>query len=120
MVRRIVRYEEIIIDSNYKRFARRFRGFFGVLFDFFLNGAAIARSDVSRAHQKKMKPFDDRIEVAAETYTVAFQTTNRAASTEAAAFHSEASAREYLTRQIAADPALADQLHVIPSFERAA
>jgi hypothetical protein len=120
MVRRIVRYEEIIIDSNYKRFARRFRGFFGVLFDFFLNGAAIARSDVSRAHQKKMKPFDDRIEVAAETYTVAFQTTNRAASTEAAAFHSEASAREYLARQIAADPALADQLHVIPSFERAA
>jgi hypothetical protein len=120
MVRRIVRYEEIIIDSNYKRFARRFRGFFGVLFDFFLNGAAIARSDVSRAHQKKMKPFDDRIEVAAETYTVAFQANNQAASSEAAAFHSEASAREYLNRQVAADPALADQLHVIPSFEKAA
>ena len=27
MVRRVVRYEEIIIDSNFKRFARRFRGY---------------------------------------------------------------------------------------------
>ena len=28
MVKRIVRYEEIIIDTNFKRFQRRFRGFF--------------------------------------------------------------------------------------------
>ena len=41
MVRRELRYEEIIIDSNFKRFHRRFRGFFGALFDFFLHGAAV-------------------------------------------------------------------------------
>ena len=34
--------------------------------------------------------------------------------------HSEASARDFLDRSIAADPSLGDQLHVIPSFERAA
>ena len=33
MVRRVVRYEEIIIDTNYKRFQRRFRGFAGALFN---------------------------------------------------------------------------------------
>lgn len=67
-----------------------------------------------------MQPFDDRIDVAEETYTVAFQATNTPESTAAAAFHSEASAREYMNQRIAADPALADELHVIPSFERAA
>ena len=29
MIKRVVRYEEIIIDSNFKRFQRRFSGFFG-------------------------------------------------------------------------------------------
>jgi hypothetical protein len=120
MVRRVVLYEEIIIDNNFKRFSRRFRGFFGVLFEFFLNGSAVARCEVSAAAAKRRQPFDDRIEVTEETYTVALQSNNRAFSAEAASFHSEASAREFLNRQVAADPSLADQVHVIPSFERAA
>lgn len=120
MARRVVRYEEIIIDSNYKRFQRRFQGYFGSLFNFFLNGAAVTRCDLSKAARKRLQPFDDRIEVQAETYTVALQSDNKAFSTESVAFHSEASAREYMGRQIAADAALADALHVIPSYERAA
>jgi hypothetical protein len=51
---------------------------------------------------------------------VAFQADNTAFSTDSAEFHSQASARDFLNRQIAADPALADQIHVIPSVERAA
>jgi hypothetical protein len=120
MVRRVVLYEEIIIDSNFKRFQRRFRGFFGSLFEFFQKGSAAARCEVSMANRKKLQPFDDRIVVAAETYTVALQANNKAVAAEAAAFHSEASAREYLNARVAADPALADQIHVIPSFETAA
>ncbi len=120
MARRVVRYEEIIIDSNYKRFQRRFRGFMGVLFNFFLNGAAVTKCEISNATKKKFQPFDEKIEVQTETYTVAFQANNKAVSSETVSFHSEASARDYLNRQIAADPSLADQMHVIPSFERAA
>jgi hypothetical protein len=120
MVKRVVRYEEIIIDNNFKRFARRFRGYFGSLFDFFLRGGAVARSPLSQEMKRKLQPFEEKIAVEPETYTVAFQKDNRAIAPEAAAFHSEASAREYLDARIAEDPALDDALHVIPSYERAA
>ena len=120
MVRRVVRYEEIILDSNAKRFASGFKGYFGVLFNFFLNGAAVARCDISNARRLQQNPFGDKIKIQAETFTVAFQADNTAFSTDSAEFHSQASARDFLNRQIAADPALADQIHVIPSVERAA
>jgi hypothetical protein len=35
-------------------------------------------------------------------------------------FHSQASAEEYLSEQVAADPNLATALHVVPSFEMVA
>lgn len=115
MVRRVVRYEEIIIDTLYRRFARRFRGYFGVLFSFFLNGAAVSRCELSKAVKTKLQPFEDRIDVRPETFTVAMQATNRAYSTTS--FHSEASAREFMASQVAVDPNLADAVHVIPSYE---
>ncbi|MBK9978517.1 MAG: hypothetical protein IPP20_11420 [Gemmatimonadetes bacterium] len=120
MIRRVVLYEEIIIDNNYKRFARRFRGFFGSLFEFFLKGSAAARCEVSMATRKQTRPFEERITVSGATFTVASQQNNRAVAEEAVAFHSEAAAREYLTARVAADPSLAEQWHVIPSVERAA
>jgi len=120
MVKRIVRYEEIIIDNNFKRFARRFRSFAGVLFELFLAGNSVARSDLSRHSKRAMQPFDDKITVTDETFTVAFQSNNQAFAAEAVSFHSEASARDYLSRRVAGDPSLADSLHVIPSYERAA
>lgn len=120
MVKRIVRYEEIIVDSNFKRFRRRFQGLIGSLFEFLLGGASVARCEVSRAAKRRLQPFDDRIAVSEETYTVALVATNAAVAGEAAAFTSEASAREDLRRRVAEDPSLAETLHVIPSFERAA
>ena len=120
MDRRVVLYEEIIIDSNYKRFQRRFRGFFGALFEFFLNGAAVARCERSAATRKRLVPFDDKIAVVGETYAVAMQSNNTAISAGAATFHSEASAREFMNARIAADPEMADQIHVIPRTEMAA
>jgi len=120
MVKRIVRYEEIIIDSNFKRFTRSFFNFAGVLFNFFLGGNSMARSELSQATKKKYQPFEDKVEVSSETYTVAFQATNQPHTAGAASFHSEASAREYLRQQVDTDPNLADTLHVIPSYERAA
>jgi hypothetical protein len=120
MVKRVVRYEEIIIDSNFKRFQRRFRDYFGVLFDFFLRGAAVTRCELSMAARTRLQPFEEKIAVNDETYTVAFQSDNKAVAPEAAAFRSEASAREYLRRMVDRDASLADTLHVIPSYEKAA
>ena len=120
MVRRVVRYEEIIIDSNFKRFRRRFQGFVGILFDFFLHGSAAARCELSSATKKRLQPFDDKIALQPDGYTVAFQADNKPVSAHAAVFHSEASAREFMNREVANDPSLADTIHVIPSVERAA
>ncbi len=120
MSRRTVRYEEIIIDSNYKRFQRRFRGYLGTLFTFFLNGNSAALCELSMAKKSKLQPFDEKIAVANETYTVALQSTNKAYATDSISFHSEASAREYLNSEIAKDASLAEQIHVIPTFEMTA
>jgi hypothetical protein len=120
MVKRVVRYEEIIIDSNFKRFQRRYQDFLGSLFHFFLRGAAVSRCELSRAARTALVPFDDRITVGVETYGVAKQSNNTPFAAEARAFTSEASARDYLRRKIAEDPNLADAIHVVPTHEMAA
>jgi hypothetical protein len=120
MVKRIVRYEEIIIDSNFKRFQRRFRGIFGTLFTLLLDGNAVSRSPLSQSSKQRLQPFAEKIEVKTETYTVALQSTNKPFAADSVSFHSEASARDYMSRKVAEDASLTDEIHVIPSFERAA
>jgi hypothetical protein len=117
MVRRVVRYEEIILDTNFKRAARPLRSYNGKLFNFFLNGNAASRAPVSQANKSRLSPFAAKVEVLAETYTVALQATNQPFATDGVTFHSDASAREFLARQIEADSRFADLLHVIPSHE---
>ena len=119
MTRRVVRYEEIIIDSNFKRFVFRFRLIGSLLFDFFLRGAAVAKSELSLATKKQYQPFADKVEVSDATYTVAFQANNKAYS-QTATFASEASAQEFLREEAKKNPNLTESLHVIPSWERAA
>ena len=120
MVKRIVRYEEIIIDNNFKRFQRRFANYFGSLFTHFLRGNSVSRAAVSQATKSSLQPFSQTIQVKAETYTVAFQSNNTAFAVDSVSFHSEASARDYMNRKIAGDASLTDEIHVIPSFEMAA
>jgi hypothetical protein len=120
MVKRVVRYDEILIDNNYKRFQKRYFRFIGVLFNHFLRGAAVTRSSLSQAVATKLQPFPDKITVQGESYTVAYQATNQAVAADSVSFQSEASARQYMNQKVAADPTLADAIHVIPEFERAA
>ncbi|OUL36552.1 DUF6603 domain-containing protein [Nostoc sp. 106C] len=116
MVKRVIRYEEIIIDNNFKRFIRLFSVFVGVLFNHFLNGASVAKSALSQSYQQKLQPFSQKIAAKSDSYVVAFQATNKVVSSEAA-FVSQASANDYLQQQIARDPNLSDSLHVIPTHE---
>ena len=92
----------------------------GYRFDFFLGGNAAAHCALSQATKLQLQPFEEKIAVQGETYTVAFQSNNQAFAANALSFHSEASARDYMNSQVAADPQLAETIHVIPSFERAA
>jgi hypothetical protein len=117
VVKRVVRYEEIIIDSNYKRFIRRFFGFFGSLFAHFLRGNAVSKSALSQYQKQLKQPFDEKIAINPEAYVVAFQANNKAFATASASFHSEASARAFLQSQITANPGLHDSLHVIAGYE---
>jgi hypothetical protein len=119
MVRRVVRYEEIIIDSNYKRFARRFRSTIGALFGLHLFGAAITKNVNSKAFKARLQPFDDKIAVNPTGFVVATQADNKALSGAAVGFLSAASAHQFMADSVAANPALADTLHVIPQFEMA-
>ncbi len=118
-VRRVLRYEEIIIDNNFKRFIRRFTLFSGALFNHFLAGNAVALSPLSKASRAKLNPFDEKIKVTPNSYTVALTSTNQAFSSEAT-FSSAAMANQFVARAVADDPALADSLHVIPHHEVAA
>ncbi len=120
MVKRNVRYEQIIVDSNEKRSARRFFNYLGSLFTFFLRGAAVTKCGLSNAKQEKLDPFADKITVNDESYTVALQSSNKAWSGASASFTSEARARQFMNQAVANEPNLADTLHVIPSYEKAA
>lgn len=116
MVKRVIRYEEIIIDNNFKRFVRRFSIFIGILFNHFLAGASVSKSKLSQSYRQKLQPFAEKIAVKPASYVVAFQATNKIISTEAT-FVSQASAHDYMQRQIAQDPSVSDSLHVIPTHE---
>lgn len=116
LVRRRIRYEEIIIDNNYKRPIRRFRVFNGVLFFHFLGSNSVAQSVLSKSYRTKLQPFKEKVAVREEAFVVAFQSNNQAFQS-AAQFNSQTQAITYLQRQVNQNPDLYDRLHVIPQHE---
>jgi len=116
-VKRVVRYEEIIIDTHYKQFIRPFFAWFGTLFSLFLNGNAVSKSSLSFNQKKKLQPYADKVEVGKILYGVAKNSDNTAYSTGSIKFTSQAQAEDYLKQQVSRDANLAEQLHVIPQVE---
>jgi len=119
-VRRIVRYETIIIDSNFKRFVIRFFAFVGTLFGHFLAGASVKKSKLSKAYKKSLVPFDDdeRIQVDEPKYVVTAIANNKPLA-QGAVFPSEAMAHDYMMTHLADNPNDVGEVHVIPAFEAA-
>lgn len=116
-VRRKVRYEKILVDTNYKRFVQKLFIVLGSVFDLFLNGNAASHGKLSKKQQQLHKPFAETIAVGAAKYAVALNSDNTAFDAAATGFSSRAKAMDYMNRQAAADPALAQKLHVIPQVE---
>lgn len=115
-IKRVVRYEEIIIDNNFKGHIRRFVGFALQLFTHFLAGNAASRSSLSMVTKTQKAPVDQKIKVKDANYVVASSVDNSLHSEEAQ-FTSQAQAEDFLRAQTAASPALAQSLHVIPAAE---
>ncbi|MFO7679610.1 MAG: DUF6603 domain-containing protein [Chloroflexota bacterium] len=114
-VKRIIRYEEIIIDNNYLKHVVRFKLYFSGLFTHFLKGASISQSTLSKSYQSKLKPYEEAITVQQEAYAVAFQQNNQAVNGQT--FKSEAQARDFMQQVIKDDPNMFDSVHVIPQYE---
>lgn len=114
---RIVRDDVTIIDTKLRRSSSQFTYYPGTLFQHGLRGNAAARSTLSGAREQQTHPFTGSVQVSPETFAVAQQADNTVYRPEAAAFTSQASARDYLDRAVAADPTLAGTLHVLPQFE---
>jgi hypothetical protein len=123
-VKRVIRYESIIIDNHFKRFVRPFFLFFragfavlyGFLFTHFLGGSAVKQSVLSQQHQTRLKPFDELITIQPNGYSVAFSDNNQSVDATKT-FTSYARAVQFMNQQVAQDPALAPRVHVVPNTE---
>jgi hypothetical protein len=119
LTKRRVRYEQIIIDTNYLRFRRRFKIFTRGFFDHFLKGGSVGKSKLSNHYRTQLDPFAAKLRVVEGGFTVAHTENNQPFAAQAH-FASEAQAKQYLDAQVAARPELHDSLHVIPQYEAAA
>jgi hypothetical protein len=116
---RTLRYEEVIVDTSYRRAVRVLVEIGARLFQHLVAGASVSLSPLSRAEAARRKPFADTVTVRPIGYGVAFQADNTAVA-PGAVFESEALAREYLRTQVDADPGNAERMHVLPRSEMAA
>ncbi|MCP5053317.1 MAG: hypothetical protein GY940_39500, partial [bacterium] len=116
-VKRVVRYEQIIIDNNFKRVVVKFFSFFSSLFTLFLNGNSTSKSVLSNKYLKQKMPFEEKITLKTDEYVVAFNTDNSAFNDQSTTFTSYTEAEEFMDRQVKMNPNLQDGLHVIPQVE---
>jgi hypothetical protein len=114
-VRRSARYEQIVIGPAAPApSVSHFVPYSSTLFRHFLRGASVTRSPLAQAQRTLRQPFTDRIAVLADSYVVASSRYNTAVSP---VFASHAQARAHLDSLLAADPARAGKLHVLPATE---
>lgn len=119
-ITRPLRYDLTVIDRESEPLNFHFFPHSRVMFSNFLRGNSASRSKLSAATRAQKRPYADSVSVATETYTVAFQDSNKAFHPEETAFNSQASAQDYIAKAVAADTSLAGKLHVLPQFEVAA
>ncbi|TVZ40263.1 hypothetical protein P886_4690 [Alteromonadaceae bacterium 2753L.S.0a.02] len=115
--KRIARYEQIIIDSNFKRMVLVFVTLISGLFTHFLGGNAVSRMSISARSQDRKHLFDEKIKVHPNAYVVANAADNSPLESAPVSFMSQASAKEYMANQAATDPGFAERAHIIRPHE---
>src|SRR5215813_823691 len=119
-ITRPVRYDLTVIDTESEPARFKFFPHLRGMFTLGLRANSAAQSKLSAAYRTQTHPYPDSVQVSTETFAVAFQSSNKVAHPEAAAFTSPASAQDYIAKAVAADPSLHGKLHVLPQFEVAA
>ncbi|MFT3903904.1 MAG: hypothetical protein QM727_12075 [Niabella sp.] len=104
-VRRVVRYELIVIDNNFKRFICCFMASSVNPVHPLPAQQCCARLVLSKQYKTKLSPYTEKIVAGQAGYYVADNTNNKAYG-RGTSFTSEAQAREFMNQQIAADPSL--------------
>ena len=117
-ITRPVRYDLTVIDAESEPARFKYFPHSRALFGTFLRANSAAQSKLSAAYRAQTRPYPDAVQVSTETFTVAFQSSNKAA--HPATFTSQASAHDFIAKAVAADPSLGGKLHVLPQFEVAA
>ncbi len=117
VAKRIARYEQVIVDNNFKRKLFRFLPLIGGLFAHFLAGNAMSRSVTSARSKSLAKPFDDKIKLHANGYVVVNLADNSTLDSQAGSFGSRARAEQAIKDEIAANPGLAGQIHIVRAHE---
>ena len=118
MVRRKVEYEVTIIDKEPQNPLPKGMLFAagGLLFTHFLKGNSASKSSLSKNQKEKLSPFAEKIDVGQEGYAVAFQSNNNAFAS-GTVFASEMMAQTFMQEQIAKNPSLKKEIHIIPNYE---
>jgi hypothetical protein len=118
VVKRMIRYEEIILDSNFQRTTPLFKPAVRALFHHFLKGNVVTRSPLSRRYKTSLQPFPNGVTVRRGFYSVVFTSNNRRyRADEGSSFSSQAQAWDYVADQVLEDPNLEGKLHVLPQEE---
>lgn len=116
-IKRVVRYEQIIIDNNFKRGVNHFVELIATFFRFFVKNGAVGKSPLSNKVKKQQMPFTDKIAVKTNTFVVANNSDNTPLAGEVIEFASYFKAEQYMDEQIKGDPTMRDNVHVIPHAE---
>lgn len=118
MARRVVRYEVVLIDGEFRNHIRK--GLLSVgLFAHHLAGSAVASSTLSASYKNKLDPFpNEKVKIQGEAYTIVDTDTNRAISgvTE---FASSAAAHSHLQTVRNSEAFVGRNLEVVPAWEAA-
>ena len=115
-VKRIVFHELITIDNNFKEHLQRFFSIGWKWFRQLLGSNATARSLLSKAQRRAKVPFDEKVVTVDPGYVIV-NTRDNTAWGGAATFGSHAQASDALRDRVAANPEMAEALHVVPAAE---
>lgn len=117
VARRIARYEQIIIDTNFMRVLAQFAALLANLFSHFLANNSVARAGLSARSRDLKHLFDDKIVIHPNAYVVVNQADNSPLAGAPAAFASQASAKAFMAAQSAANPNFANEAHIVRPHE---
>lgn len=118
MVRKKIEYELTVIDKdpvNPLPFGKFFLEH-GIMFNHFIKGNSVSKLKLSRNTLEKLQPFEQKLDMQEELFTVAFQNNNKAYNPNST-FNSELEAQSFMQDQIRSNPNLRKQIHIVPQFE---